>query len=52
MRCAECRERPTVLKRYPDGAEGPFFYQKRAAASRPDWIETVTVSFPSGREHG
>jgi DNA ligase D len=43
------RERPTVLKRYPDGAEGPFFYQKRVPNGRPDWIQTVTVSFPSGR---
>jgi DNA ligase D len=43
------RERPTVLKRYPDGADGSFFYQKRVPESRPDWIETVTVSFPSGR---
>jgi DNA ligase D len=43
------RERPTVLKRYPNGVEGPFFYQKRVPESRPDWIETVTVSFPSGR---
>jgi DNA ligase D len=42
-------ERPTVLKRYPDGAEGPFFYQKRVPASRPPWLETVTVTFPSGR---
>jgi len=42
-------ERPTVMKRYPDGAEGSFFYQKRVPASRPPWLETVTVSFPSGR---
>ena len=43
-------ERPTVLKRYPDGAEGEFFYQKRVPVKgRPDWLETVTVSFPSGR---
>jgi DNA ligase D-like protein (predicted polymerase) len=42
-------ERPTVLKRYPDGAEGDFFYQKRVPASRPEWLETVTVAFPSGR---
>jgi DNA ligase D-like protein (predicted polymerase) len=41
--------RPTVLKRFPDGAEGPFFYQKRVPASRPPWLETVTVHFPSGR---
>jgi DNA ligase D-like protein (predicted polymerase) len=38
-----------VLKRYPDGAEGPFFYQKRVPASRPPWLETMTVTFPSGR---
>jgi DNA ligase D len=43
------RERPTVLKRYPNGAQGDFFYQKRVPESRPGWIETVTVSFPSGR---
>ncbi|MHB1987889.1 MAG: DNA polymerase domain-containing protein [Acidimicrobiales bacterium] len=42
-------ERPTVLKRYPNGAAGDFFYQKRVPESRPDWLETVTVTFPSGR---
>ncbi|HTT86606.1 MAG TPA: non-homologous end-joining DNA ligase [Acidimicrobiales bacterium] len=42
-------ERPTVLKRYPDGAEGDFFYQKRVPPSRPPWVQTVTVTFPSGR---
>jgi DNA ligase D len=43
-------ERPTVLKRFPNGAEGEFFYQKRVPEKgRPEWIETVTVSFPSGR---
>ena len=43
-------ERPTVLKRYPDGAEGEFFYQKRVPEKgRPDWVETCTVRFPSGR---
>ncbi len=42
-------ERPTVLKRFPNGAEGDFFFQKRVPASRPEWLETVTVSFPSGR---
>ncbi|HZT67214.1 MAG TPA: non-homologous end-joining DNA ligase [Acidimicrobiales bacterium] len=44
------RERPTVLKRYPNGAEGEFFFQKRVPASRPPWLETVTVHFPSGRQ--
>jgi DNA ligase D-like protein (predicted polymerase) len=41
--------RPNVLVRYPNGIEGEFFYQKRAPASRPDWIEVVALSFPSGR---
>ena len=43
------RERPTVLKRYPNGAEGEFFYQKRVPPQRPSWLQTVTVAFPSGR---
>ena len=41
--------RPNVLVRYPNGAKGEFFFQKRAPESRPDWIEVVTLSFPSGR---
>ncbi len=41
--------RPMALKRFVDGAEGEFFFQKRAPASRPDWVETVALSFPSGR---
>jgi DNA ligase D-like protein (predicted polymerase) len=41
--------RPNVLVRYPNGIEGEFFFQKRAPQSRPDWIEVVTLSFPSGR---
>ncbi len=41
--------RPIVLKRYVDGADQPAFYQKRAPDKRPDWIETVTLAFPSGR---
>ncbi len=43
------RERPTVLKRFPDGAEAEPFFQKRLPARRPTWIESVTVTFPSGR---
>jgi bifunctional non-homologous end joining protein LigD len=42
-------ERPIVLRRFVDGAERPAFYQKRAPEPRPDWIDTVTLSFPSGR---
>lgn len=41
--------RPNVLVRYPNGIDGEFFYQKRAPASRPPWIDAVTLSFPSGR---
>jgi DNA ligase D-like protein (predicted polymerase) len=41
--------RPNVLVRYANGIHGEFFYQKRAPASRPPWIEVVALSFPSGR---
>jgi len=41
--------RPMALKRYVNGATGAFFFQKRAPESRPDWIETVELAFPSGR---
>ena len=41
--------RPMVLKRFVNGADGEAFFQKRAPSSRPDWIETVELSFPSGR---
>jgi len=43
------RDRPIVLKRFVDGAEGEAFYQKRAPEKRPEWLRTVTLSFPSGR---
>ena len=43
------RDRPIVLKRFVDGAEGQAFYQKRAPSDRPSWMRTVTLSFPSGR---
>src|SRR5262245_771302 len=46
---AGIRDRPIVLKRFVDGAEGEAFYQKRAPTGRPDWLRTVTLSFPSGR---
>jgi bifunctional non-homologous end joining protein LigD len=41
--------RPNVMVRYPNGVGEEFFYQKRAPASRPDWLEVVTLKFPSGR---
>jgi bifunctional non-homologous end joining protein LigD len=46
---AGIRNRPLVLKRFVNGAEAEPFYQKRAPESRPSWLRTVTLSFPSGR---
>lgn len=46
---AGIRDRPIVLKRFVDGAEGEAFYQKRAPSNHPEWLRTVTLSFPSGR---
>jgi bifunctional non-homologous end joining protein LigD len=46
---AGIRDRPIVLKRFVDGAEGQAFYQKRAPTNHPDWLRTTTLSFPSGR---
>ena len=42
-------DRPVVLKRFVNGAEAEPFYQKRAPTDLPDWMRTVTLSFPSGR---
>jgi DNA ligase D len=42
-------ERPTYLKRHPEGAQSEPIYQKRVPEKRPEWIETVRVTFPSGR---
>jgi DNA ligase D-like protein (predicted polymerase) len=41
--------RPNVLVRYANGIHGEFFYQKRAPEKRPEWVEVVSLSFPSGR---
>jgi DNA ligase D-like protein (predicted polymerase) len=41
--------RPNVMVRYPNGIAGEHFFQKRAPASRPPWIEVVSIRFPSGR---
>ena len=46
---AGIKDRPLVLKRFVNGAEGEAFYQKRAPTDRPAWLRTVTLSFPSGR---
>jgi DNA ligase D-like protein (predicted polymerase) len=41
--------RPMAMKRFVDGADGDFFFQKRAPDNRPPWLRTVELSFPSGR---
>src|SRR6266511_2177488 len=43
------RERPTTMKRFVDGAAGDFFFQKRVPKGAPEWLQTATVHFPSGR---
>jgi DNA ligase D len=40
--------RPVLLQRFPNGAEGPSFFQKRVPESRPEWLETTIVSTPNG----
>ena len=41
--------RPMALKRFPNGVESEAFFQKRAPTARPAWIETIELSYPSGR---
>jgi len=43
------RERPTVLKRHPEGSESEAIYTKRVPKGAPPWVQTATVAFPSGR---
>jgi len=40
--------RPVLLQRFPEGAGGPSFFQKRVPANRPDWLQTTVVSTPNG----
>lgn len=40
--------RPVLLQRFPDGAGGPSFFQKRVPKTRPDWLQTTVVSTPNG----
>jgi bifunctional non-homologous end joining protein LigD len=42
------RDRAMVMKRYPNGATGPFFFMKRAPTPRPAWIETCRIEHNSG----
>lgn len=45
---AAMRGRPVLMQRFPDGAGGPSFFQKRVPATAPDWIETTEVATPNG----
>src|SRR6516165_4735137 len=40
--------RPVLLQRFPDGASGPSFFQKRVPKNIPDWLQTTVVSTPNG----
>lgn len=42
------KDRAMVMKRYPNGIEGEFFFMKRAPSPRPEWIETVRIEHRSG----
>jgi len=43
------RERPCMLHRFPDGTAGERIYQKRLPKHAPEWMDTVHITFPSGR---
>jgi DNA ligase D len=47
---ARMQGRPTLMERYPDGAGGKSFFQKRVPKGAPDWLETTTVSTPNGTD--
>jgi DNA ligase D len=42
------RDRPTLLQRWPNGATGQSFFQKRIPESAPEWLQTTTMSTPNG----
>ncbi len=42
-------ERPTTLKRFVDGVTGDPFYAKRVPKGAPEWVDSVEITFPSGR---
>ncbi len=44
-------ERPVTVKRYPNGVEGPFFFEKNAARGTPDWVRTVTLPVPGSTKN-
>jgi bifunctional non-homologous end joining protein LigD len=44
------RDRPLTLKRYPDGVQGPHFYEKQCPSHAPDWVQTTTVQSSRARD--
>src|SRR5215210_6145492 len=46
----QLRERPGTMKRFVEGVDGEFFFQKRVPKGAPDWLQTATFIFPSGRD--
>lgn len=45
------RNRPLTLKRYPDGVDGKFFFEKNAPRHAPDWVPTVTIATPGSTKN-
>jgi DNA ligase D len=43
-------DRPTLMQRFPEGAGGPSFYQKRVPNGAPEWLTTTVVRTPNGTE--
>jgi bifunctional non-homologous end joining protein LigD len=44
------RDRPLTLKRYPDGVEGPHFYEKQCPSHAPDWVQTTRIRSSRARD--
>jgi DNA ligase D len=44
-------DRPVTLQRFPDGVDGEEFFSKNPPRGVPEWVRTVTVTYPSGRRH-
>src|SRR5256714_8941691 len=40
--------RPVLMQRFPNGAEGPSFFQKRVPKDPPEWLQSTVVSTPNG----
>jgi bifunctional non-homologous end joining protein LigD len=45
------RDRPLTVKRYPNGSQAPFFYEKNAPRATPDWVRTVTLPAPGSTKN-